>query len=183
LESHAETQRRRAKLLQSFVSGLGRESWIALRQPTTFRTKRQLCVSASLRENHPMNASKLNQISSAIADCAMKIHRALGPSLLESVYQRIFACELRKARFKAQTEVPVPVAWDGHVIDDSLRADLIVNGAVLVELKSVETQAHVHKKQVLTYLKLSKLKLGLLINSGAPLLKDGISRIVNKLPE
>ena len=77
----------------------------------------------------------------------------------------------------------MPVEWDGNVIDDSFRADLIVNGAVLVELKSVENVQPVHKKQTLTYLKLAKLNLGLLINFGAPLLKDGIHRIVNNLPE
>jgi iron complex transport system substrate-binding protein len=130
-----------------------------------------------------MKTSELNQISGAIIDLSMKIHQALGPGLLESVYHRILAYELRKAGFKVESEVPVPVEWDGHVIDESFRADLIVNGVVLVELKSVETLLPVHKKQTLTYLKLSKLNLGLLINFGAPLLKDGVHRIVNNLPE
>ncbi len=130
-----------------------------------------------------MTTSDLNQISGAIVDLSVKIHQTLGPGLLESVYHRILAYELRKAGFKVETEVTVPVEWDGHVIDESFRADLIVNNAVLVELKSVETLLPVHMKQTLTYLKLTKLHLGLLINFGSPLLKDGVHRIVNNLPE
>ena len=127
--------------------------------------------------------NSINDISGAIVNCAVKIHQALGPGLLESVYHRILAYELRKAGFEVQTEVPIPVSWDGHVIDESFRADLIVDGRVLVELKSVENLLPVHKKQTLTYLKLAKLNLGLLINFGAPLMKDGIHRIANNLAE
>ena len=136
---------------------------------------------SSLREPFPMNS--INDISGAIVNCAVKIHQALGPGLLESVYHRILAYELRKAGFEVQTEVPIPVSWDGHVIDESFRADLIVDGRVLVELKSVENLLPVHKKQTLTYLKLAKLNLGLLINFGAPLMKDGNHRIANNLAE
>ena len=125
-----------------------------------------------------MNTTELNKISGAVVDCAVKIHQALGPGLLESVYQRILAYELRKAGFKVETEVPVPVEWDGNVIDDSFRADLIVNGAVLVELKSVENVQPVHKKQTLTYLKLAKLNLGLLINFNELKLVDGVHRLM-----
>ena len=124
-----------------------------------------------------------NEVSGAVVDCAMRIHQKLGPGLLESVYQRILAYELRKTGLAVETEVPVPVEWDGHVIDESFRADLIVAGKVLVELKSVERVKPVHKKQTLTYLKLSNLQVGLLINFGAPLLKEGIHRIVNDFPE
>ena len=120
-----------------------------------------------------------NEITAAIVDHSIKIHKALGPGLLESVYQRILAYELRKAKFDVQTEHPVPVIWDGHEIHEGFRADLIVNGLVLVELKSVEETAKVHLKQTLTYLKLAKIKLGLLINFGSPLLKDGIHRVAN----
>ena len=126
---------------------------------------------------------ELNEISGAIIDHSIKIHSSLGPGLLESVYQRILAYELRKSNFTVETEVPVPVRWDGHIIDEGFRADMIVNGLVLIELKSVETISKVHPKQVLTYLKLTKLKLGLLINFGAPLLKDGIHRIANGVSE
>ncbi len=124
-----------------------------------------------------------NEVSGAVVNCALRIHQKLGPGLLESVYQRILAYELRKAGLTVETEVPVPVEWDGHVIDESFRADLIVGGKVLVELKSVERIQPVHKKQTLTYLKLSNLQVGLLINFGASLLKEGIHRIVNDFPE
>lgn len=122
-----------------------------------------------------------NEISAAIIDHSIKIHKSLGPGLLESVYQRILAYELRKSKFEVQTEVPIPVSWDGHEIEEGFRADLIINNLVLIELKSVETISKVHQKQTLTYLKLANLKLGLLINFGAPLLKDGIHRIANGL--
>lgn len=126
---------------------------------------------------------KLNEISGVIVDRSLRIHRTLGPGLLESVYQRILAYELRKAGLRVEAEAPIPVEWDGNVIDESFRADLIVNEVVLVELKSVELLQALHKKQVLTYLKLSKIRLGLLINFGAELLKSGIHRIANDLPE
>lgn len=82
-----------------------------------------------------------------------------------------------------ETEAPVPVEWDGHVIDESFRADIIVNSKVLLELKSVEQTSPVHRKQTLTYLKLTDIKLGLLINFGAELLKNDLHRIINNLPE
>ena len=125
----------------------------------------------------------INDISGAVVDCSVKIHQALGPGLFESVYHRILAYELRKAGFKVETEVPIPLEWDGQVIDESFRADLIVNTQVLIELKSLEKLQPVHKKQTLTYLRLTGIKLGLLINFGASLLKDGIHRIANGIPE
>ena len=124
-----------------------------------------------------------NEISGAMVDSAMRIHQRLGPGLLESVYQRILVYELRKENLEVETEVSIPVEWDGHVIDESFRADFIVEKRVLVELKSVESVKPVHKKQTLTYLKLSNLQVALLINFGAALLKDGIHRIVNNLKE
>lgn len=112
----------------------------------------------------------------------MKIHQILGPGLFESVYHRVLAYELRKAGFEVESEVPIPLEWDGQVIDESFRADLIVNSRVLIELKSIENLQPVHKKQTLTYLRLADIKLGLLINFGAPLLKEGIHRIANGMP-
>ena len=126
---------------------------------------------------------ELNEVSGVVVHHSWKIHSTLGPGLLESVYQRILAYEIRKAGLKVETEVPIPVRWDGHIIDEGSRADLIVEGLVLVELKSVESISKVHPKQVLTYLKLTDIKLGLLINFGAPLLKDGIHRIANGIQE
>jgi GxxExxY protein len=122
---------------------------------------------------------EMNDISGHIVDRAIHIHRALGPGLLESVYHRILSYELRKVGLQVDTEVPIPVAWDGHVIDNSFRADLIVNELVLVELKSVERTSPLHRKQTITYIKLAKLPLGLLINFGAELLKDDIHRLAN----
>jgi len=124
-----------------------------------------------------------NEISKVVVRSAVNIHRLLGPGLLESVYQRILAFELRKAGLRVETETPVPVQWDGHIIDESFRADIIVNDTVLLELKSLEKLQPVHKKQVLTYLKLSDIKLGMLLNFGAEVMKDGIHRIVNGLPD
>ena len=124
-----------------------------------------------------------NEISGAVVDSAMRIYQRLGPGLLESVYQRILAYELRKEHFEVETEVPIPVEWDGRFIDESFRADLIVENRVLVELKSVESVKPVHKKQTLTYLKLSRLQVALLINFGTALLKEGIHRIVNNFNE
>ncbi|MEO0414967.1 MAG: GxxExxY protein [Verrucomicrobiota bacterium] len=120
-----------------------------------------------------------NQITGMIVDRSLHIHKELGPGLLESVYQRILTYELRKAGLTVETEVPIPVKWDGHVIDESFRADLIINQKVLVELKSIEGTNPVHRKQTLTYLKLSKLSVGLLINFGSAVLRNDIHRLVN----
>ena len=126
---------------------------------------------------------EINEISGVIVDRAVKVHTALAPGLLESVYQRILAYERRKAGLEVETEVPIPDEWDGRKIDESFRADIIVNDQVLVELKALESIQPLHKKQVFTYLKLSKIHLGLLINIGASLLKEGLHRVVNDLPE
>ncbi len=126
---------------------------------------------------------EINEISGVIVDRAVKVHTALAPGLLESVYQRILAYERRKAGLEVETEVPIPDEWDGRKIDESFRADIIVNDQVLVELKALESIQPLHKKQVFTYLKLSKIHLGLLINFGASLLKEGLHRVVNDLPE
>lgn len=124
-----------------------------------------------------------NEISHKIIDVAIQIHRSLGPGLLESVYQRILEYELRKAGLDVVREKPVSIEWDGIQFDEGFRADLIVAGKVIIELKSVEKVAPVHKKQLLTYLRLADMRLGLLINFGEELLKDGITRIVNGLKE
>ena len=120
-----------------------------------------------------------NEISAIVVDVALDIHRRLGPGLLESVYQLVLGHELEKRGLHVLKEVAVPVEWDNVRIETGFRADLIVEGLVLVELKSVESIAPVHKKQLLTYLKLTRIQLGLLLNFGAALMKDGIHRIVN----
>ncbi|MBN1918028.1 MAG: GxxExxY protein [Verrucomicrobia bacterium] len=126
---------------------------------------------------------KHNDISGIIIDVAMHVHRELGPGLLESVYQKVLAHELRKRDLHVEEEVPIPVEWDGQRMEVGFRADLIVENLVIVELKSVEHITPVFKKALLTYLRLADKRLGLLINFNEELLKDGITRIVNRLQE
>jgi len=124
-----------------------------------------------------------NEIASQIVDAAFKIHQVLGPGLLESTYQAIMIYELQKRGLCIEAERQLPVVYEGVKIDIGFRVDLIVEDKVIVELKSVEQVAPVHKKQLLTYLRLADKRLGLLINFGAPLIKNGITRIVNGLEE
>lgn len=126
---------------------------------------------------------KINEISAAIVDSVVHIHRTLGPGLLESVYLRVMVHELEKKGLQVSCEVPIPFVWDGVQIDVGFRADLIVEGQVIVELKSMEQLAPVHFKQVLTYLKVTGLKVGLLVNFGAVLARKGIHRVVNGFVE
>ena len=125
----------------------------------------------------------LNSISGAIVDAAFHIHSTLGPGLLESVYEVVLAHELEKRGLKVKVErqKPVPIEFEGIRFDEGFRADLIVENFVVVELKSVEELSRVHAKQLLTYLRLLDYRLGLLLNFGAPVIKDGIRRIVNRL--
>ena len=122
-----------------------------------------------------------NHISNIIIGKCIDIHRELGPGLLESVYEEILTFELSEAGLDVQRQKGISVHYKGRRMDLGFRADLIVENRVLVELKSIETILNVHHKIVLTYLKLSGLKLGLLINFNEELLKNGISRIVNNL--
>jgi GxxExxY protein len=122
-----------------------------------------------------------NDISGAIVDAAIKVHTALGPGLLESVYEAAMAHELKKRGLPVNRQVPLPVVYEEVRLEEGFRADLVVGGKVMVELKSVDRIGDVHKKQLLTYLKLTGMKLGLLINFNEALIKDGITRIVNKL--
>jgi len=124
-----------------------------------------------------------NEVSGIIIDVAMHIHRTLGPGLLESVYEAILKYELEKRGLRVERQVPVPVNWEEVHLDIGFRADLIVENLVVVELKSVEKIASVFKKQLLTYLRLTNLRLGLILNFGAELMKDGIARVVNGLQE
>jgi len=122
-----------------------------------------------------------NEIATIIVDTAYNIHVGLGPGLLESVYEEIFYYELVIQGLKVERQKPIPVIWGELRMDIGFRADLIVEEKVIVELKSVEKLASVHPKQLLTYLKITGLKLGLLINFNEKLIKDGITRIVNNL--
>jgi len=123
----------------------------------------------------------INEITSKIIKAAMTVHNQLGPGLLESVYKECLRIELEEIGLHVQREVSLPVTYKGkEVIQDGFRIDLIVNDAVIVELKSVEEVKPVHKKQLLTYLRLTGKTVGLLINFNENLLKEGIVRIVNK---
>ena len=122
-----------------------------------------------------------NELSKIIVNVAYQIHIKLGPGLLESVYEEIMYFELSNLGLNVQRQKAIPVIWNGLKMEIGFRADLIVENKVIVELKSVEILAPVHSKQVLTYLKLTDLKLGLLINFNENLIKDGITRIVNNL--
>ena len=122
----------------------------------------------------------LNEISEKIIGAAITVHKELGPGLLESVYLRCMSIELRSMGLKVETEVPVAISYKGNKItDEGYRLDILVEDAIVIELKSVEQVMEVHKKQLLTYLKLTKKPLGLLINFNEKLLKNGITRIVN----
>ena len=122
-----------------------------------------------------------NELSKIIVNTAFQIHLKLGPGLFESVYEEIMYYELIKLGLLVERQKGIPVIWNDIKMEIGFRADLIVENKVILELKSVETIAAVHPKQLLTYLKLTKIKLGLLINFNETLLKNGITRIVNNL--
>lgn len=122
-----------------------------------------------------------NEISKIVVDIAYKVHTKIGPGLLESVYEEIMFCEIKNYGLKVERQKAIPVFWKEKQLEIGFMADLIVENKVIIELKSVEEIAPVHYKQLLTYLKLTDLKLGLLINFNEYLIKDGIKRIVNNL--
>ena len=122
-----------------------------------------------------------NEIATVILDAAFKIHRTLGPGLLESVYQATLDFELQKRGLRVAQQVGLPVYYDDIKLELGFRVDLIVADKVIIEIKSVEALAPVHRKQLLTYLRLMNLRLGLLLNFNVELMKSGIQRVVNGL--
>ena len=122
-----------------------------------------------------------NEISKVVLDECFAIHQELGPGLLETVYEVVLARALEGRGLRVQRQASVAIEFRGLRFDEGFRADLIVEGKVLIELKSVEALKPVHGKQVLTYLRLTGMKLGLLINFGEAMLKDGIKRVANGL--
>lgn len=124
-----------------------------------------------------------NEITRQIVDAAYKLHVALGPGLLETVYEVTLCHELRKRGLRVQRQVPMAIEYDGLKFDEGFRADLLVEDLVIVELKSTEMNHPVHAKQLRTQLVLAKLQLGLVLNFGLEKIKDGITRMVNGLPE
>ena len=130
-----------------------------------------------------MDRSKeeIERIASVVVDAMLKVHRALGPGLLESTYQACLAHELGIRGIAVRCEVSLPVNYDGILIEAGYRIDMLVADCIIVENKSVQTLAPIHEAQLLTYLKLSGHRLGFLVNWNVPLIKDGIKRMVNKL--
>lgn len=121
----------------------------------------------------------LEALATVAVDCGYKLHERLGPGLLESVYEAILFESLVKRGLSVQRQLPIPIVFDDLYINEGFRADLVIEGKLLLELKSVEALAAAHKKQVLTYLRLMEMPLGLLMNFGAATFKEGVRRIVN----
>ncbi|MEW6195159.1 MAG: GxxExxY protein [Bacteroidota bacterium] len=122
-----------------------------------------------------------NEIATSIIQTSIELHKKLGPGLLESVYENTLAYDLNEKGFHVDQQVPIPLVYKEIKFDVGSRLDLLINKKVIIEIKSVDVLAPVHYAQLLTYLKLSELKLGLLINFNVNLLKEGIHRVVNKL--
>jgi GxxExxY protein len=124
-----------------------------------------------------------NEIGAVIVDAAVAVHRELGPGLLESVYEVILAYELTQRGLSVTRQVPIPIRYREMIFEEAFRADLLVEGKVVVELKCLEQINQAHKKQLLTYLRLTGCKLGFLLNFGEALMKRGITRTVNGIEE
>lgn len=124
-----------------------------------------------------------SSIGKEVVDAAIAVHRELGPGLLETVYEVVLLDELRRRGLDAQRQVPIAIVCRGVRFDEGFRADIIVEGKVILELKSVERITNAHRKQLLTYLRLTDMKLGYLLNFGEDMMKRGITRTVNGLPE
>lgn len=120
-----------------------------------------------------------NEVGTMVIGAAIRIHRGLGPGLLESVYEVVLARELERLELTVERQVPIAINYEDFTFKEGFRADLVVNGLVIVELKSMEATSSLQKKQLLSYLKLSNMKLGYLLNFGAEMMKDGILRIIN----
>jgi GxxExxY protein len=120
-----------------------------------------------------------NEIGKIIVDAAVAVHKELGPGLLETVYEVILAYEIERHGLSVKRQVSVPIEYHGIKFDEGFRIDILVEDKVIIEVKSIETVNKAHKKQVLTYLKLTECKLGYLLNFGEALMKEGLSRIVN----
>ena len=120
-----------------------------------------------------------NEIGTIVVDCAVRLHQDLGPGLLETVYEVTLARKLEQRGLSVERQVPIAIEYEGQKFDEGFRADLIIERKVLVELKSVETIHPAHRKQLLTYLRLTEMKLGYVLNFGEAIMKDGITRTIN----
>ncbi|MBC8553546.1 MAG: GxxExxY protein [Candidatus Brocadiales bacterium] len=124
-----------------------------------------------------------NEIGKVVVDAGIEVHKALGPGLFETVYEVVLTYELKRHGLNVERQVSIPIEYDGIKFDEGFRADIIIENKVILELKSVESVTKAHKKQVLTYLRLTGCRLGYLMNFGEDLMKYGITRIVNGLEE
>jgi len=122
-----------------------------------------------------------NEISKVIFNCALKVHRSLGPGLLESAYEECLFYELKKTNLRIEKQKPLPLIYEGVKLEIGYRVDIIIENKLIIEIKSVDALNDIHLAQVLTYLKLSNCKLGMLINFNVTLIKNGIRRVVNNL--
>jgi GxxExxY protein len=130
-----------------------------------------------------ITSQALNGLTSTIIESAIRIHRALGPGLLESAYSGCLSHELTKASLVVERQKPLPLTYGGFSTDCAYRADIVVNGCVIVEVKAVDAFAPIHRRQLYTYLRLADCRVGLLLNFGAAVLRDGIQRVVNEFTE
>ena len=147
----------------------------------TQRTRRQ--VKETLAKALRTQSMDENQLGRIVVDVAIAVHRGLGPGLLETVYEVVLAKELQERGLAVERQIPIPIEYGGFRFDEGFRADIVVEEKVILELKSIETINNAHKKQLLTYLKVTGMKLGYLLNFGEALMKDGIIRIFNGLAE
>jgi GxxExxY protein len=129
-------------------------------------------------ENHRPLSEREEQIATAVVDAAYTVHKAFGPGVQENIYETCFCYELGKRGFPVRRQVHVPLIYDGHKFDDAVRLDVLVEELVICELKAVEAIIPLHNAQLLTQLKLTKKRLGFLINFNVPVIKDGIKRII-----
>ena len=135
-------------------------------------------VNSSLKKVFQPIAPEVEKVGKTVLDSAFKVHTTLGPGLLESVYETTMAYEIRKNGLQVATQVSLPILYDGQKLESGLRLDMLVEKCVIVELKSVETMNPVYEAQIMTYLRLSAVRLGFLINFNVKHLKDGIKRFV-----
>src|SRR5215208_2816206 len=123
--------------------------------------------------------TEIEELAHQAVDCGFRVHKELGPGLLESVYETVLAIGLSNAGLRVERQKPIPILFDGVSIPDAFRADLIVDGQLIIEIKSLERLAPVHSKQLLTYVRLMEQPLGLLMNFGCETFREGVKRVVN----
>lgn len=151
------------------------------------RTQRKMqnihTLAKTPRSQRTMRRMTEDEIGKQVVDVAIQVHRAVGPGLLETVYEVVVAHELRRRGLRVDRQVSIPIEYQGIKFDEGFRADLFVEDKVIIELKCIERLTNAHKKQLLTYLRLSDKRLGYLLNFGEALMKEGITRTVNRLQE